>query len=265
MQVTEARALAIVRIAIGVIFLVRTHGPLVGWPDTRFHVALFSMPVWLIGALALLRTIAAISFTIGVRSREAGVVASVCAYAVLAQDALAYINTLQLLFLSTFIVALADSSVELALRPRAARSMSSSIWLVRAVPLSVYAFSGIAKLNSLFLSGHAVLGLCGDTELRGIVARLACSSIGVARIASIGAATFELVLPVLLVARRTRKLAVVLALAFHATLEISIHPDAFGWIMVTLLLAFIPRQPDARNRRAAWNARRRKTVRALRS
>jgi hypothetical protein len=226
MQLTTPRALTIVRFALGAIFLVRT-APLLGWPDGKFHIALFSLPAWLVSALVILRTLGALAFMLGFRARVAGIVASVCGYLVLAQDALSYVNTLHLLFLSTFLVALADAT-------------PSGLWLVRGIPLSVYFFSGVAKLNAQFLSGSALLGFCEDGYLRAAIARFACASPSRAHDLSIAVAVVELSLPALLVYPRTRAWALVAALAFHATLEIAMRPDRFGWIMLALLVAFIP-------------------------
>jgi hypothetical protein len=45
----------------------------------------------------------------------------------------------------------------------------------------------------------------------------------------------------LLLWRRTRRPAVVAALAFHAVLQVTVHPDFFGFAMAALLLAFVAR------------------------
>jgi hypothetical protein len=247
--VRPPRALAIVRIAVGVIFILRTtplllplgfrftEWPLVGWPDDRWHIALVSLPAWLVATLAIVRTVAVVCFTIGLRARVAGVVASLAGWLVLAQDALGYVNSLQLLHMATLMVALADSSSELAVAPQPPRSMSSSVWLVRAVPLSVYAFSSVAKLNAQFLSGRALLGFCADGYIRGAGASVVCGSL--ARPASIAVACAELAMPVLLLVPRTRRVALVLALVFHVAVEVAMHPDVFGWLMVALLVSFL--------------------------
>jgi hypothetical protein len=248
LPVRPARALAIVRIIVGAIFIVRTtpllmpfgfrfaESPLLGWPDGRWHIALVPLPAWLVGALAIVRTIAVVCFTLGLRARIAGVVASLSGWLVLAQDTLGYVNSLQLLHMATLVVALADSSAELAIAPKPPASMASSVWLVRALPLSVYVFSGLAKLNAQFLSGSALLGFCADGYVRGALGSIACHL--PARPTSIIVACGELSLPLLLVFRRTRRVALVLALLFHVGLEVTMHPDVFGWVMIALLLAF---------------------------
>jgi hypothetical protein len=56
----------------------------------------------------------------------------------------------------------------------------------------------------------------------------------------------ELVLGPLLLWPRTRRIAGVAALTFHAVLEVSLHPDFFGFAMAVLLLAFAQRTPVRR-------------------
>ncbi len=243
------RALAIVRIALGAIFLARTTGlfvplgfrfaqwPLLGWPDGKWHIAFVALPSSVVMVLAVARTIAAACFLLGYRARAFGIVASLAGYAVLAQDALAYVNSLHLLFLSTLVVALTDCSSELAVRKEPPRSVDSSTWLVRATPMSVYAFSAIAKLNAQFLSGRALLAFCADGAVHGL-GRVACASPPRAELASLLVVATELALPVALFVRRTRRAALVVAVALHVGLELSIGPDVLGWTMLALLVSF---------------------------
>jgi hypothetical protein len=231
-----ARTLAWMRIAIGAIFLLRTtpllapfgfrftQVPLVGWPEPGFRVSLLGLPAWLVAALAIARTIAALSFTIGYRARIAGVIATTCGYLALSTDALGYVNSLHLLFLATLVLALVD-----------ARSMKTSVWLVRALPLSVYVFSAIAKLNAQFLSGDAIRGFCEDRYIRGPIASLACPH---ARAMSITTIVAEMTLPIVLAIPRTRRVAIFVALGFHLVVELAMHPDVFGWVMAVLLASF---------------------------
>jgi hypothetical protein len=234
--VTPARLLVVIRVTVGVIFLARTtpllgwvgfrfaEPTLLGWPSSGFHVSFFSIPAWLAATLVVTRTVAALAFTVGFRARIFGVVAAIAGWALLADDALGYVNTIHLLYLATFFVALADVA---------------NMWLVRAVPLSVYAFSAIAKMNAEFASGRALLGFCEDTILRGPVARVACASPERAHVVSLLVIAGELALPVLLAIRPTRRVALACAIAFHFIIEWTMHPDVFGWLMVTLLLSFL--------------------------
>lgn len=246
------RRLALARIATGAIFLVRTT-PLasmlgasfasprwLGAPDAGWHPTAFGpvLPAALAIALVAVRTLAALAFLLGVRSRPAGLVAALLGYAALSQDPLAYVNSLHLLFLCTLTLALSDSSAELALARVPAASVRSGVWLVRSVALSVYFFSGVAKCHASFLSGATLVALRARGEIRGILGDWVCSTLPRARAASLGVAAVELALPALLVCRKTRWLALGLAFAFHAALEVSMHPDVFGWLMVALLVTF---------------------------
>ncbi|MFI5300711.1 MAG: HTTM domain-containing protein, partial [Polyangiales bacterium] len=59
---------------------------------------------------------------------------------------------------------------------------------------------------------------------------------------------FELSIGPALLARRTRKLAVAAAIMFHLLVELTVHPDVFGWICLVLLFSFVddaPRAPEA--------------------
>jgi len=250
------KRLAIARVAIGVIFLLRTTPALewlgVGWAErtllgggegawhpTPFGFALSSGAMT---SLAIVRTVAAVAFCVGLEARWAGVVASALGYLALEQDPMGYVNSLHLLFSSTLVLALADSQTVLAIRPRPPSSPRTSVWLIRGLAMSVYAFSGLAKLNRDFLSGHALMNLHSDGELKGTIADLVCASLARARAASVLAAAFELAIPCLLVCRRTRRPALIVALVFHLVIEISMHPDIFGWLMVSLLFAFASRE-----------------------
>ncbi len=250
------KRLAIARVVVGLIFLVRTT-PVAswlgfawgeqalmgsgggGWHPVPFA---FALPAGALMAFAIVRTLAALAFCVGFQSRWAGIAASALGYLALEQDPMSYVNSLHLLFSSTLLLALADSQTTLAIGPRPASSPRTSVWLIRGLAMSVYAFSGLAKLNSDFLSGHALTTLHTDGELTGAIADLVCASFLRTRAISILAAAFELLIPWLLMCRRTRRAAVIVALAFHLLIEQSMHPDVFGWLMVTLLFTFASTQ-----------------------
>ena len=246
---TGERRLALVRVGIALVLIARTtpllaplHLPflpstLLGWPESGFHVPAFglALPDGILRALAIVRTAAAFTLLLGLRSRTSALVASLSGYVLLGQDQLAYVNSLHLLYLATFLLALAD-----------ARSMRSNTWLLRALPLSVYVFSGISKLNASFLSGRALMVLHDQGGFRGPVANLACASARVAQVTSLAVVLLELGLPLALALRKSRRNALVGALLFHGALETTMHPDVFGWTMAVLLVAFFPTHCHAR-------------------
>lgn len=234
------RALRFVRGAVGVVFLLRTTPALhvlgaswapahmLGWPDGTWKLAAMAIPPSLGMALVILRTACAVLFTAGVMTRWTGLVAALTGWLLLASDLTAFVNSLHLLYCATACIALA-----------ARFSTKDQRLVMRALPLSVYAFSGLAKLNASFLSGSVLLALHDDGTLHGRIADAVTATAGRAQGASILAAVTELALGPLLFFRATRRVGIAIALAFHAVMETAIGPDVFGWVMIALLLAFV--------------------------
>jgi hypothetical protein len=249
-----ARAFA--RIALGTLLVVRTtplanllpiplahvRGPLFGWPDAGFHLAWAGLvlPAGVQIALCVVRTIAALAFVTGVRARVAGIVAGACGFVALSQDPLGFVFTLYVLFLGTIVVALTDGTSRLALVPDRptddAAAGRSSDRLLSLFVASIYACSAAAKLQSEWLSGGTLLALAEDKLLGAYVASLLIDHPALRSTAAVGVFVIELSLPVLLLVRRTRRLAVFVALGLHATFEVAAHPDVMGWLMAALLL-----------------------------
>ena len=141
----ELRMLGVARACFGGLVLLRTTPvlaplhipylegtmPLLGWPAATWHVAAFglALPAGVVATLCILRTVATILFTLGVRAGPAGVAGGVLGWVVLAQDAMSYVNTLHLLFLGMVVLAVerrgervraaAGAHRRSALRPRA--------------------------------------------------------------------------------------------------------------------------------------------------
>jgi hypothetical protein len=248
------RPLGLARILFGVLVLCRTTPvlgalripylasvtPLEGWPSDKWHVAAFglALPAGVVAALCVARTVAVALFAAGVRSREAGVVGGFLGWVVLAQDAVAYINTMHLLYLGLVVLAIGGGGAALAVLPEREPDPPSARALVQALVVSVYAWSGLAKLNASWLSGDALARLQGSGMVGGALAASVASS--PARLAAVAwsVALLELALGPLLVWQKTRRVTIVGALAFHAILESAVHPDFFGFAMAILLLSF---------------------------
>jgi hypothetical protein len=248
------RPLGLARILFGALVLCRTTpllvglgvpylasvAPLAGWPSDRWHVAAFGLALHpgAVATLCVARTVAVTLFAAGVRTREAGVVGALVGWVVLAQDAVAYINTMHLLYLGLVVLAIGGGGSTLALLREREADPPSARTLVRALVVSVYAWSGLAKLNASWLSGDALAQFHGAGAIGGAIAEAAASSH--ARLAAVAwvVALTEVALGPLLVWRKTRRAALLGALGFHAVLESAVHPDFFGFAMVILLLAF---------------------------
>ena len=256
----EGRALGYARVALGLIFLARTTpllffvgapfgaqtSPLLGWPSAEWTVALpgMALPGGLVASLCVLRTIAAALFTCGIRGRASGIVAAGCGYVVLAQDRFAFINSLHVLFLATFVVALTSAPSAVALVPDRVvhGEVASSVRFVSVVLASIYFWAGAAKVQPEWLFGHALEAQARAGAFAGPLGSLV-ERASVRTVASWTVPTLELGVALLLLADR-RRVASVLALVFHVVVELTVMPDTLGWQMAVLLFAIWPRPAE---------------------
>jgi hypothetical protein len=215
--------------------------PLLGWPTTYWHLAAFglALPSVVVAILCVVRTVAVILFVLGVWAGPAGVIGGVLGYVVLAQDVASYVNTLHLLFLGMVVLAASGAGSAFAWRPEPVIDPRSGLLLTRALVVSVYAWSGLAKLNASWLSGDALDQLRQLQVVHGVFAEALLASAPWRVVTAVSLAAVELSLGPLLLWRRTRRAAFWTALTMHACLEISVHPDFFGFAMAPLLLSFV--------------------------
>jgi hypothetical protein len=221
--------------------------PLLGWPSGRWCIAAFgpALPPSAVAALCVGRTVAVVLFALGVWSTEAGVAASVLGYAALSQNVMGYVNTLHLLFAGMLVLAVGGAGDRFALRREPAIDARSGLWLVRALVISVYGWSGIAKLNGSWLRGDALLQLHDNRMVTGALADALLGSPWLRVTAAGSVAVTELALGPLLLWTRTRRAAIAVALLLHTVLQASVHPDFFGFAMAALLLSFVERRNAA--------------------
>jgi hypothetical protein len=136
------------------------------------------------------------------------------------------------------VLSLGGAGSALALRPEREIDPPSGRALVQALVVSVYAWSGLAKLNGSWLSGDALARFHEGGLVGGALADLVLGSparcVAVAWILAIT----EMAIGPLLLWPRSRKAAIVAALFFHTALEQAVHPDFFGFAMAVLLLSF---------------------------
>lgn len=255
----DARPLALARIAIGTVFVVRTtalanllniplahvRGPLFGWPDAGIAFAWggFVMPESVRVAVAVVRTIAALAFVAGVRARVAGVVAGALGLFALSQDPFGFIYTLYTLFLGTIVVAIGDGTTRWALVPDRALSAASSRRLLQIFVASIYGWSAIAKLSREWLSGLTLLALAEDGLVTPVVRSALLAHDALRVLTAYGAVAIEAALVIAILVPRTRRVAFVVALLFHLTVEIAMRPDVMSFVMASLLVgaAWTPR------------------------
>jgi hypothetical protein len=250
------------RILLGTLFLLRTTPileplhltftagtfPLLGWPTGEWEGSslLPGLPALLVAALCVIRTIAAVLFTLGVFTPAAGLVAGAAGYLVLLQHPFALEATVHLLFQGAMLLAIGDAGAVLALRPTPLRNPASSIALIRIFVASIYFWAAFVKLRPDWLDGRTVALFHADGALSGPLSDLVLATpLGCKLVARI-IVTTELSLPVLLLWPRTQRFAPFIALAMHAAIELAAHPDLLGWEMGALLLCLWP-APKASN------------------
>jgi hypothetical protein len=250
------RPLAWSRIALGSLLLVRTtpliavfepglsrgSAPLFGWPHgDAWSGAIYglSLSANAVRALCVLRTLGALGFVLGFHPRACGLLAALCGYAVLFQDAFGFTFTFHLLYAGIAVLAVGDAGAVLALRPERPRAPRSSARLVWILVASIYFWAGFEKLRRDWLDGRALSMFHDEGRLAGPVADLLAGSR--ARTAFTGPLVIltELSLGPLLLFPRTRPYALVAAFGFHATIESMTRPDVLGWGMAALLLSFV--------------------------
>jgi hypothetical protein len=238
------------RVALGCVFLLRTTPalapfhipfltdtvPLLGWPDGHARFAPFvpALPAALLAAMCIVRTLAAVAFTIGWRARVAGL-----GYLTVLQDPARFYTTHHVIFLGTLLLATTDAVASCAVSPAPRRSPGSSLALIRAWVASIYLWAAIAKLRPDWLDGRTFVLLGREGLLRPSVATALLAADPVRAFAARVTVAAEIALAVLLLVRRTRRVALALALAFHLGLEWATSPDLFGWAMIALLFVFL--------------------------
>jgi len=247
------RSLAWTRIAVGTLFLLRSTPlmgffdsalgadahPLLGWPDGTLGFGL-GLTRWVLQALCVGRTAAFLAFTVGYFPRVAGLIAVAFGYLVLLQRPFAFTATQHLFLQATLLLSLADIGARASLRRERSRSSRSGLWMMRAFVVSVYAWAAIAKARDDWFDGRTLALFHHEGRLHGPLADLLLGS--PTRCAVAGKLVFlgELSFGCLLCLPRTRLVGLALAAAFHVGLEWMGHPDVIGWLMLSLLLVFVP-------------------------
>lgn len=255
------RALGAARIAIGVLFIVRTtpllaalrlkelrgSWPLLGWPDDRWHGSpTIPLPAAAVAGLCIARTTAAVAFMLGVETRVVGLVAGLAGYLVLLQHPFALEATLHLLFLATLLLAFTDAGSAFALRPAAPRAPASGITMMRLFAASIYAWAGIGKLRADWVDGRTLDTLFHQRWLSGSLAAFLLATAERRAMVAWTVMLGELALAPLLLWRRTRPFGLAAAVAFHVVAQIMGRPGLLGFEMAALLLCFLPGLTDAR-------------------
>ena len=210
--------------------------PLLGWPAGGFSLAFLSVST--IQVLCLVRTLSALLFTMGVWARPAGLLCGVSGFLVAAQYPLGFFFTIHLLYQGAILLACTDAVSQVALLPARVAKPVGGVWLVRAFVASIYFWAGVFKLRPDWLDGRALALFHYPGAISGWLGDAMFSVPSLPPLAAKAVVAIELSLGPLLLWGKSRRLALLLAYAFHALLELTAHPDMLGLGMMVLLLAF---------------------------
>ena len=104
---------------------------------------------------------------------------------------------------------------------------------------SIYVWAGIAKLRPDWMSGRLLAALLDEGAIHGRLAGWLLATTGRRAAIAPAVAVGEIALGFALLARPTRRVAIVAAVAGHALLQAAVAPDFFGFAMVVLLSTFV--------------------------
>ncbi|HXK19941.1 MAG TPA: HTTM domain-containing protein, partial [Polyangiaceae bacterium] len=183
----------------------------------------------------------ALCFTLGYRTRWAGVTAGVSGYFLFFQEPFGFNATLHLMFQGVILLAATDAGAALALRPVPARNVDSSKLLIRTFLASIYAWASVVKLRRDWFDGRTLALFHENGSLSGPFADFLLGTEARRALVACAVVATELTMPLLLFAPRTRRLAPYMALSLHLGIELSARPDLLGWSMAALLLSILPR------------------------
>lgn len=249
----DLRPLAVARIAIGALTLVWTTPvlaplhisfvgdavPMQGWPTPGFSFAW--LPADAIRILCVLRTIGSLGLMLGVWCAPVGLLTCLSGYLVEAQSGFTMAASSQLLYEAAALLGLSDAGAALAVRPSPLRSPRSSYGMLRLFVASIYSWAGAFKLRPDWLDGSTLQLLHRPGMIRGALADWLLATPASCAAVACAVALFEVSAAPLLLWPKTRRVALALAYAFHLGLEVTAHPDVFGWAMMALLLIFAGR------------------------
>jgi hypothetical protein len=210
-------------------------------------------------ALVVARTVLSVLLLLGVRARLSAGLLGVVSYLLLLADRYRYYHHLHLLYVSLLFLALAPIGSSLSVEHAAKRLLGklrgappghpaplllaeAPAWplqLIRALVIGVYVAAGVSKLDASWLEGDALRELERFFVLKGTFWAWVREAVGHAMVARLALVT-ELALPVGLMLRPTRRLAILGGWAFHAGISASMPVYSFGIQMSLFLLAFWP-------------------------
>lgn len=214
----------------------------------RWVEPLSSAPMY---GVFLLMGLSALCLMLGIKARAAAALFFVLFTWTELIEKAAYLNHYYLVSLLSALLALVRTDQRLALWPEqgARRPAVAHLWLFRSQLMVVYAFASLAKWNAdwllrgeplaIWLQAHHHLALVGPWLARREVAIMM----------SWAGMLFDACIWALILYPRTRRPALLVALAFHVSVWALFPIGVFSWVMLVSLTLFLPaRWPERLSR-----------------
>ena len=210
----------------------RLRVPYVSWLNPTSAIVTTLIVVWIISAAL---------FTVGYRSRTAGVILTLTIAMVLALDRQTYSNHLYLMMLLAGLLTVSDSGAALSIDAVRGRSSSTTsgwvVFLLKCQVSIVYGFAALWKLNVAFLSGSVLAGQLG-TGLVSFPEGLRTSH--VLAFMSVAAVASEFTIAIGIWFTRSRGAAIALAVILHASIVAFMAPTVQLLIFAVELMVLYP-------------------------
>ena len=114
-----------------------------------------------------------------------------------------------------------------------------TLWLLRGQIAIPYVFGGVAKLNTDWLHGAPMRIMLADKTEQPLIGRFLADE-WMVQFFTYGGLFFDLLVVPLLLWRRTRAAALVVAMLFHLTNAALFQIGIFPWFMIAATLIFLP-------------------------
>jgi vitamin K-dependent gamma-carboxylase len=219
------------------------------WIDPRFQFVFFEWvpvpPGSGVYALGWVMLLAAAGVTVGWRYRTCAVVFGLGFTWLFLIEQSHYLNHFYLICLLSFAAALVPANRAASVDCRREPALRSdwapawSLWLIQAHMAIAYFYGGIAKLNSDWLRGEPIRSWM---QSGGMSQRMpeALKSEATVWLLSYGGVAFDLLIVPLLIWRRTRLVALGLAIFFHLANARLFSIGLFPFLSIALTLLFLP-------------------------
>ena len=199
--------------------------------------------------LAVLRTALALLLLVGFRPRAAAISLGIVGYVLMAFDRYRYLHHLHFLWITCALIALTPCAERLSVdrwlgwTRREKLAPRWPLQVLRFQLVIAYVAAAVGKLNSAWLDGTVLVALEREGLVRGWLWTLLRDASGYAG-AAVMVCALELLVPVLLISKRSRLIGIAAGIGLHAAISSMMVVFTFGVQMALYLMLFLPWVPE---------------------